>query len=203
MRQFEIFRFWFGVTILCGAIGCKAQTTSVDGKEFTQYNAGHFKPHRGLFYNVFVSPVYTVDPLGFGGASTFGLGLGTRINLWESKTPSSKYTGLKIMGLYTALGFEYYPEQYNKMHLSLWLRIKALIPLAARGDIIYARGYGLQGINYRYCFGFEIKRVTVFLCGETGGPFFVDLGKSPKTVSPYANSGAIMLIIPILQRKDK
>ena len=180
-----------------------AQTASVDGKEFTRYKGSYFNPHRGLFYNIYLSPIYTVDPLGFGGKSTYGLGLGTRINLWESKTPATKYSGLKFTGLYLAFAYEYYPQQYKKMYTSLWIRVKALIPLTAKADILYATGYGLKGVTYRYCFGFEVKSFSLFLCGETGGPFPVDLGKHPNTVSPYTNVGAIMLTVPIYTRKEK
>lgn len=175
----------------------------MDGKTYTAYRASHFKPHRGLFYTLYASPVITVDPLGFGGTSTYGLGLGARINLWESKTPPGKYSGLKVTGFYTALAYEYYPKQYDKSYISMWLRIKTIVPLAARADLVYSTGYGLQGITYRYCFGFEVKRITVFFCGETGGPWFQNLGPHPASESPYANAGAIMLVIPIYERRDK
>jgi len=179
------------------------QTRNLDGQEYKKYSSSYFKPHRGLFYNIYFSPVYTVDPLGFGGKSTYGLGLGTRVNLWESKTPASKYSGLKVTGLYMALAYEYYPQQYNKTSTSFWLRVKALIPLAARMDILYCSGYGLQGVNYRYCFGFEVKSVSVFLCGEVTGYFPIKFGQSPKEVSPYANAGAILLTVPFYTRKQK
>lgn len=175
----------------------------MDGKTYTAYKASHFKPHRGMFYTLYAAPVVTVDPLGFGGTSTYGLALGARINLWESKTPPGKYSGLKVTGFYTGLAYEYYPQQYDKAFASLWLRIKTIIPLAARADLVYSSGYGLKGVSYRYCFGFEVKRITVFFSGETGGPWFQDLGPPPSTESPYANAGAIMLLIPIYERRDK
>ena len=208
MRKFHIFftpffssRMLCAAIIICFSAHGYAQTRNLDGKEYKRYSSSYFKPHRGLFYNIYFSPVYTVDPLGFGGKSTYGLGLGTRINLWESKTPASKYSGMKVTGLYLAFAYEYYPQQYNKTYGSLWVRIKALIPLAARMDILYCTGYGLQGVNYRYCFGFEVKSVTVFICGEVTGYFPIKFGQSPKEVSPYANAGAIMLNIPLYTRK--
>ncbi len=191
------------IFLFSSSVSLCAQSKSIDGRQFSTYHSGYFKPHRGIFYSLYFSPVYTVDPLGFGGKSTYGLGLGTQINLWESKTLPSRYSGLKITGLYTAIGFEYYPQQYNKSYLSLWLRIKSIIPLVAKADMVYSRGYGLQGVTYRYCFGFEVKKVTVLLCGETGGPFFYDLGKHPKTESPYANAGAVLLIIPFFNRRER
>lgn len=178
-------------------------TKEVDGKTYSAYQASHFKPHRGLFYSLYASPVVTVDPLGFGGTSTYGLGIGVRLNLWESKTPPGKYSGLKMTGIYTAVAYEYYPQQYDKSHISLWFRLKTIIPLAARADIVYSKGYGLQGITYRYAVGIEIMKMTLFFCGETGGPWFTDLGTHPKVESPYANAGSILLIIPVYERKDK
>jgi hypothetical protein len=189
--------------LLIGGTHASAQDKQIDGKSFTPYKSSHFRPHRGLFYSVFVSPVLTVDPLGFGGESTYALGAGIRVNLWESKTPPSPLSGLKMTGLYLAAGMEYYPQQYDKYYGSLWLRMKSFIPLVARADLIYATGYGLQGVTYRYGFGFEIRKVTVLLCGESMGPFFVDLGAHPNTESPYANAGAILLVIPVFERKDK
>jgi len=178
-------------------------TKDIDGKTYTAYSASNFKPHRGLFYSLYFSPVLTVDPLGFGGTSTYGLGLGARINIWESKTPPGKLSGLKLTGFYGAVAYEYYPQQYDKSYTSLWLRLKTIIPLAARADLVYSRGYGLQGISYRYCVGIEVKRVTLFFCGETGGPWVTNLGPHPRTESPYANSGSILLIIPVYERKDR
>lgn len=184
-------------------IVCAQDTRQIDGQTYTPYRASYFKPHRGLFYTLFVTPVVTVDPLGFGGTSTYGIGAGARLNIWESKTPPGKLSGLKMTGFYGAAAFEYYPKQYNKSYASLWLRIKTIVPLAARADLVYSTGYGLQGITYRYCFGFEVKKITLFFCGETGGPWFTYLGPHPRTESPYANSGSILLVIPVYERKDK
>lgn len=179
------------------------ENKDIDGKTYSAYKASHFKPHRGLFYSLYVSPVLTVDPLGFGGTSTYGLGAGVRLNFWESKTPPGKLSGLKMTGFYGAVAYEYYPQQYDKSYVSLWFRLKTIIPLAAKADLVYSRGYGLQGISYRYGVGFEIKRFTVFLCGEVGGPWFTDLGPHPKSESPYANAGSILLIVPVFERKDR
>lgn len=178
-------------------------TLEVDGKSYTAYSASHFKPHRGIFYTLYASPVVTVDPLGFGGTSTYGLGAGVRLNIWESKTPPGKLSGLKMTGFYGAVAYEYYPKQYDKSYASLWLRLKTIIPLAARADLVYSRGYGLQGISYRYSVGIEIRRITLFFSGETGGPWFSDLGRHPRTESPYSNSGSILLVIPVFSRKDQ
>jgi hypothetical protein len=178
------------------------QNVTVDGQNFNRYNRRYFSPHRGLFYTIYVSPVLTVDPLGFGGKSTYGIALGSRIRLWESKTPDNSFTGLKIAGLYTALAYEYYPKQYDKIYASLWLRVKSFIPLAGRADYIYAKGYGLSGISYRFGVGTEVKGISLFVCGEyyfshaLGGPH-------PNSESPYTNAGEILAVIPIFTRKEK
>jgi hypothetical protein len=181
-----------------------AQSKSIDGKEFTSYKASYFKPHRGIFYSIYFTPVYTVDPLGFGKKSTYGFGLGTRISLWESKTPASKLSGLKITGIYTGVGFEIYPQQHSKFPLSMWIRVRTIVPLVARADMIYDRGNGLQGISYRYCFGFEIRKVCIFACGETTGPFsYVFGGSHPTAESTYTNAGSILVTIPFFERREK
>jgi hypothetical protein len=177
--------------------------TLVDGKDFTKYKRKYFSPHRGIFYSLYVSPVLTVDPLGLGGKSTYGVAAGVRINLWESKAPEVKLSGLRVKGLYWATGYEYYPRQYNKIYTSLWLRIKTFIPIAARTDWIYGYGYGLRGMAQRFCFGVEIKKITLFLCGETFTYYSKVLGYPPETKSPYTNAGAIMLVIPIVNRLDR
>lgn len=193
---------WLLLVLISGTT-LPAQDLQVDGKSFTPYQSSHFRPHRGLFYSIFVSPVVTVDPLGFGGESTYAIGAGIRVNLWESKTPPGHLSGLKMTGIYLATGMEYYPQQYDKYYVSLWLRMKTMVPLVAKADLVYGTGYGLHGVLYRYGFGFEVRKVTVLFCGESQGPFFVDLGKHPNTQSPYANAGAILLIIPVFERKDR
>ena len=186
-----------------GAFDAGAQNTiSVDGKEFTSYKPKYFTSHRGIFYSVYLSPVLTVDPLGLGGKSTYGLSIGSQISLWENKTPDNVLTGLKIKGLYTALGYEYYPRQYDKAYASLWIRIKAFIPLAGKIDYIYAYGYGLQGITTRYCVGFEVKKITIFLCGEIWFKHLLG-GPHPNFETPYSNHGEIMAVIPVFSRKEK
>lgn len=181
----------------------KGQTIKVDGKSFEKYKSSYFNPHRGLFYTLYFAPVVTVDPLGIGGKSTYAVSLGGRVNLWESKSVFNKLNGLKVSGFYLGGGFEYYPQQYNKTYISAWMRIKTFMPLVARMDGIYASGYGLKGLTTRFCFGFEIKSVTILLCGEVYKKYINGLGYHPNTESPYANAGNIMLIVPLVTRKDK
>jgi hypothetical protein len=191
------------ICIILAGIDASGQKTTIDGKEFESYRAGHFRPHRGLFYQFYVSPVITVDPLGLGGMSTYGMSLGARINVWESKTPDKKFSGLKMKGFYLAGGYEYYPQQYDKIYGSFWLRIKTFMPITAKVDMIYATGYGLQGFSSRFCFGFEVKKISIFLCGETYRAYQAGLGYHPNSETPYANAGSIMAIIPIYTRKEK
>lgn len=192
----------FAALLICFLDTAAQSTISVDGKNFIGYKPKYFRPHRGIFYSIYLSPVFTVDPLGLGGKSTYGMALGSQIRLWESKTPENLLTGLKIKGLYTAFGYEYYPRQYSKTYASLWLRIKAFIPLAGKIDYIYASGYGLKGITVRYGVGFEVKRITIFLCGELW--YFHALGgRHPNFETPYTNAGEIMAIIPVFTRKEK
>ena len=197
-------RFCFlSVAFLIGAFHAGAQNTiSVDGKAFTRYSRKYFKPHRGIFYSLYLSPLVTVDPLGLGGKSTYGISLGSQFRLWESKTPENLLTGLKVKGFYTAVGYEFYPKQYDKVYASLWLRFKAFIPLDGKIDYIYAYGYGLKGLTIRYCVGFEVKRITIFVCGEFY--FFQALGGlHPNFETPYTNAGEIMAVIPVFTRKEK
>ena len=191
------------LSLLIGPCSVFSQgTINVDGKEFVKARPAYFKPHRGLFYSVYISPVVTVDPLAFGGKSTFGASLGSKFNLWESKTPESPLTGLKIRGFYTAIGYEYYPKQYDKAYASIWMRCKAIIPLSAKADAIYATGYGLKGFSARYCVGFEVGVVTIFLCGEVWYSKALE-GPHPVTRSPYTNAGEIMAVVPLWTRKEK
>ena len=194
--------FLFSAFLLCVFHAAAQKTISVDGREFTRYRPKYFSPHRGLFYSIYFSPVVTVDPLGFGGKSTYGMALGSQISLWESKTAENPLTGIKIRGFYAAFGHEYYPQQYSKTYASLWLRIKAFIPLAGKIDYIYASGYGKTGITLRYCAGFEVKKITIFVCGESW--FYYALGgPHPNFDTKYTNAGEIMAVIPIFTRKEK
>ena len=196
------FSFLFTAFVICVFQAYAQNSISVDGKEFTRYRPKYFSPHRGIFYSIFLSPVVTVDPLGFGGKSTYGMSLGSQIRLWESKTPENLLTGIKIRGFYTAFGHEYYPQQYSKTYASLWLRFKAFIPLAGKIDYIYASGYGLKGLTIRYCAGFEVKKITIFVCGESW--FYYALGgRHPNFETPYTNAGEIMAVIPVFTRKEK
>ncbi len=196
--------FWISTIIfLLPDAACQGQVIKVDGKSFDKYNQKYFNPHRGLFYTFYAAPVITVDPLGIGGKSTYAISLGGRLNIWESKSNFDKLSGLRIAGFYLGGGFEYYPQQYNKTYFSGWLRIKTFMPLVARIDRIYATGYGLQGFSTRYCFGFEIKSIAVLLCGETYTAYVPGLGFHPNTETPYTNAGAVMVIVPLLTRKDK
>ncbi len=196
--------FWMStIFVLTVANSLGQEIIKVDGKSFDKYNQKYFNPHRGLFYTLYAAPVITVDPLGIGGKSTYAVSIGARLNIWESKSGFDKLSGLKIAGFYLGGGFEYYPQQYNKTYISGWLRIKTFMPLVARMDSIYAAGYGLQGFSTRYCFGFEIKSITVLLCGETYTAYVPGLGFHPNTETPYTNAGAVMVIVPFLTRKDR
>jgi hypothetical protein len=187
---------------VCLMIASQAQnTTEVDGKTFTRYQSKYFRPHRGIFYTLFVSPVVTVDPLNLGGKSTYAIAVGSRFRIWESYTANNKLGGLKLKGIYTAVAYEYYPQQYSKTYLSLWARIQNFLPIAFKGDLIYARGYGLQGFSSRYGIGIELKNISLFLCGELYKADSPRFGFHPNTESPYTNAGEILAIIPIYDRK--
>jgi hypothetical protein len=175
---------------------------SVDGKTFTRYQAKYFKPHRGIFYTLYLSPVITVDPLALGGKSTYGIAMGSRFRIWENYSADSKLGGLKMKGVYTSIAYEYYPQQYSKTYGSLWFRVQNFLPIAFKADLIYARGYGLQGITYRFGIGVEVKNITLFLCGE----YYIyntGWGPHPNSESPYTNAGELMLTIPVFNRRDK
>ncbi|HYC86665.1 MAG TPA: hypothetical protein VEB86_15640 [Chryseosolibacter sp.] len=177
--------------------------TVVDGKTFKRYRASDFSAHRGLFYTVYAAPLVTVDPLGLGGKSAYAASVGLRLNLWESMTPHNRLSGLKIHGFYLGGGYEYYPQQFNKLYGSFWLRIKTFMPIVARADAILAHGGGMVGISRRYGFGFEVKNITVLLCGEYQFYQYGSLGWHPVTESDYANQGAVHLIVPIYSRKPQ
>lgn len=168
-----------------------AQQKTIDGKDFTAYKSGAFKPNRGLFYSIYLSPVLTIDPLGLGGKSTYALSLGTRINLWESRSPDLK--GLKIKGWYVGGGYEYYPQQFDMVYLSLWLRVKTFIPLVGKIDAIYAFDGTHSGMMSRYCIGVEVRKLSLFLCGTSYGL----TEDQPINYSEYTTAGSILLVIPI------
>ena len=174
----------------------------VNGKSFTRYNSTYFKPHRGLFYTLYLSPVVTVDPLALGGKSTYAIALGSRFRIWESYSANDKLGGLKMKGIYTAIAYEYYPQQYSKTYISLWARVQNFLPIAFKGDLIYAQGYGLQGFSSRYGIGVEVKSISIFLCGELY-KLYSNLGLHPNAETPYTNAGEILAIIPIYDRKGK
>lgn len=181
-----------------------AQQKKIEGQNFTRYKPAHFKSKRGLAYTLYLSPVLTVDPLGLGGRSTYALALGSRVPLWESKLADQARQGLRIKGLYTAIAYEYYPQQFDNIYVSLWLRIKTFMPIVARTDALYSYGGGKQGVMSRFCFGFEIRRYTILLSGTTYSDISYDLfGDHPTTGSPYANAGSIELVIPIYSHKQK
>lgn len=188
--------------VSCNLLSAQS-TLSVDGKTFTRYQSKYFKPHRGIFYTLYLSPVLTVDPLAIGGKSTYAIALGSRFRIWESYSANNKLGGLKMKGIYTALAFEYYPQQYSKTYVSAWARVQNFLPIAFKADLIYARGYGLQGFSSRWGIGIEIKNISLFLCGELYKAYSPTLGYHPNTESHYTNAGEIMAIIPVLDRKDK
>lgn len=191
-----VFVLWLACTV-------SAQSTLTLGdKSFTRYQPKYFKPHRGIFYTLYLSPVVTVDPLGLSGKSTYGLAAGSRFRIWESYSANNNLSGLKMKGVYVALAYEYYPKQYSKTYGSLWLRVQNFLPLAFKADLIYARGYGLQGITYRFGIGVEVKNISLFLCGEY---YFYNTvwGPHPNSESPYTNAGELLLVIPVFNRKEK
>ena len=190
------------VVFLVGFFQARSQEISLDGKEFTKYSRSYFSPHRGLFYSIYVSPVLTVDPLGLGGKSTYGIALGSQIRIWENKSADRSLTGLKLKGFYTAFGYEYYPRQIDKLYTSLWIRIKTFMPLTGKIDVVYAYGNGRKGLASRYCVGFELEKISIFFCGEITG-FTNVFGPHPYRDSPYTNVGEILAIIPVFTRIEK
>jgi hypothetical protein len=181
---------------------CGQDKLNRDGQGFVKYKRNYFSPHRGLFYSFYVSPVLTVDPLGIGGRSTYAIALGTQIRIWESKSADKSLTGLKLKGFYTAFGYEYYPKQIDKVYASLWIRFKTFMPLTGKIDAIYAYGNGRKGMAARTCVGFELKKISIFVCGETTG-FRSFFGPHPYSDSPYTNVGEILAIIPVFTRVEK
>jgi len=191
------------LVLLVGSFQASGQDNRTgDEKGFTKYNRNSFSPHRGLFYSFYVSPVLTVDPLGIGGRSTYAIALGTQVRIWESKSADKSLTGLKLKGFYTAFGYEYYPKQIDKVYASLWIRFKTFMPLTGKIDAIYAYGNGRKGLASRVCVGFELKKISIFACGETTG-FTSFFGPHPYADSPYTNVGEILAIIPVFTRVEK
>lgn len=174
----------------------------VDGKTFSAYSRKHFRPHRGLFYQIYASPLLTVDPLALGGKTTYAAAVGARFNVWESRSPYQKLSGLRVHGFYFGGAYEFYPQQFDKLYSSFWLRFKSIMPITARVDFILAHGYGLVGFSRRYGFGFEVKNMTVLLCGEYQWGYYEGLGWHPVTESKYANQGSIHLIVPLIVRNQ-
>jgi hypothetical protein len=175
----------------------RAQDVTIEGKTFKAYKSRYFKQKTPFQYNLYLSPVLTVDPLGVGGKSTYGLGVGSRINLWESKAADNSLQGLRIKGFYTALGYELYPQQSDNLYASLWLGVKTFMPITARIDYVYSYGNGLRGTSTRYCLGFEVKKVSVLLTGTTTHFLSPVFGEHPYLDSPYTNVGSILLVIPV------
>jgi hypothetical protein len=176
-----------------------AQAVLIDGKAYAPYHAGAFRSKRPLQYNLYLSPLLTVDPLGISGKSTYGIGAGWRINLWETKSKDNSLQGLKIKGFYGALGYEYFPRQSDNIYASIWLRVKTFMPIAGRIDRVFSYGDGLKGTSTRYCLGFEIRSISVFLAGTTTQFISPVFGEHPYLNSPYANVGSILLVIPVVK----
>jgi hypothetical protein len=176
-----------------------AQSRVFNGQEYTKYKAKYFKPKKGLTYSLYLSPVLTVDPLGVKGQSTYAFGGGANVTLWESKAPASALQGLKIQSIYMGVGYENYPQQFDKVYISFGLRIQTFMPLAARMERIIDFGQDAVGSSARFCLGFEVKKITVFLCGVTGWTGLYH----PVFESKYSNVGAIMLVIPVYNHTGK
>lgn len=189
---------------LAQVVPAQAQKT-VDGQTFTLYKARHFKSKKTLHYNLFLAPLITVDPLGLGGKSTYALSAGSQVTLWESKHNVKLLQGLRFKELYTTLGYEFFPKQFDNLYASLGIRIKTFMPIVARMDGMYSFGDGRRGIATRFCFGFEVERFTVLLSGtiisSNSYKLFGDF--HPTAYSSYSNAGGILLLIPIYNHKAK
>jgi hypothetical protein len=173
------------------------QVESFDGKPFQSYKKRVFRPERKLQYNLYLSPVITVDPLGIGGKSTYAIGTGSRINLWESKIIDNNLQGLRIKGLYVGFGYDYYPQQADDLYTSLWLRVKTFMPITARLDLVYSFGDELHGLSSRYCVGFEVRKIALLLTGSIHNFISPVFGDHPHLDSPYSNVGSVMMVIPV------
>ena len=195
-----LFKTIVGCSLICFSYHntVSAQTKTLDGKEYKAYRPGYFKPKLKLNYMLYSSALITVDPLDIGGKSAYAISLGGRINLWELKSQVKAFSGLKVNGWYLGGGYEYYPQQYDKVYGSLWIRIKTFIQFVGRMDAVYSYGYGLHGVGSRYCAGFEVKKITVLVCGELFGS---NQPKHPHYKSEYFNQGAIFVIVPLYTRR--
>lgn len=174
----------------------QSQKKSFDEKEFSSYRPGAFRLKRGLFYTLYISPVYTVDPLGIGGKSTYALSLAARINVWESKSPVVK--GMKIKGWYIGGGYEFYPQQFDMIYFSSWMRVKTFLPLVGKIDNIYAFEGSQRGFLTRYCLGVEVKKLSIMLSGTNTR--FIRGAEHPVSNSEYTTVGSIIVIIPLYTR---
>jgi hypothetical protein len=187
------------IGVACFSVSVNAQTREFNGQVYTLYKAKYFKPKKGLSYSFYLSPVLTVDPLGVRGQSTYAFGGGMNLTLWESKSASNALGGLKIQSFYIGTGYENYPEQFDKLYFSFGMRIKTFMPLAARMERIIDIDQGKLGTSVRFCLGFEINKVTVFLSGTTGWyPY-----DHPVYDTKYSNVGAILLVIPVYSHIGK
>jgi hypothetical protein len=195
VRQIAIL-FYLTTVNASFSVEAQSQQKSIDGKEFSPYRPSAFRPKRGLFYTIYVSPVYTVDPLGLGGKSAYALSLAARINVWESKSPEVK--GLKIIGWYIGGGYEFYPQQFDLIYFSSWMRVKTFLPLVGKIDNMYADDGTHRGIMTRYCLGVEVKKLSIMLSGTTSR--LIRGEAHPASYSEYTNAGSIIVIIPIYTR---
>jgi hypothetical protein len=179
-----------------------AQNNAVNTLPFSRYKPSDFRGKLHLNYSIYVTPMITVDPLGLGGKSAYALSLGTRIHLWESKQQTALLSGLQLRGIYGALGYEYFPQQFDNFYGSLWFRIKTFIPISARMDALYSFGEGRHGIASRFCFGVEVRTLTLLLSGTIYSAGTQQIfGEHPVYYTDYSNAGAIMLVIPFYRNE--
>jgi hypothetical protein len=190
----------FSIIFFNNALG---QEKIIDDKVFKRYKASYFKPKKGLNYTLCFAPVLTVDPLGIGGKSTYALSAVTNVTLWESKLNAASLQGLRFKEFYTAVGYEYFPKQFDNIFASIGVRIKTFMPLALRMDGMYSFGYGLIGTSTRFCVGFEIRNIAFFATGTTSGGTIKYFGDPPSSKSKYVNVGSIMLVIPLYHHEGK
>ena len=178
--------------ILCARIDIAySQTKEIDNKTFTAYRASDFRPPAKILFSIYVSPVFTFDPMGRGGKSTYGVSLGAAINLWESKLPTSRNI---IKGIYLGAGYEYYPQTFDLTYLSLWLRFRALVPLVVKFDEAYSKDGLKSGFTTRYGIGVDIKRISILICGSY---YHNESTDHPAMDAEYTHDATLMVIIPI------